>query len=150
MTENVDGLPARLGRSVYAEADVGVADDPVGTAASWLARFEPWLGPCRSLGALRRELDGTGTLAISSGHDGDRATLVRVGWSRFASRGERWRVEGSAATLLDDGTGPAFSDRQGPLDDPPALPAPNPERARALAALIDRALRSGAVENAHG
>ncbi|HEX2525346.1 MAG TPA: hypothetical protein VHL31_03465 [Geminicoccus sp.] len=145
------GIPAALGRAVYAEIDEPASGDVLAQAAAWLARLEPWFGTCRSIGITRHSIGATEVTVVSAGHEADSAIIVHLATGRPAAIGTRVRVEGAAATLQMDGRGARVTTKgqvlaTGAIE----LPARDPARAAVLNEVLARALTSREVETVNG
>jgi hypothetical protein len=144
-------MPQALGRTVYAEVDEEAEAVPLAQAARWLARMEPWFGPCRSVGVVGRTVGGIGVTVVSAGHDGDRAVVVHLAAPRPAGLGARLKVEGSEATLEVDHGVMRLTTRGGALDASGlALPEADPGRTTMLNDALAKALASRKVETLDG
>jgi hypothetical protein len=149
--EAMSGLPSGFGRTVYAEIDEEAGPEPLAQAARWLARLEPWFGPCRSVGVVARAVEGTRATVVSAGHDGDRAVLVHLATPRPAGVGTRLKVEGAGATLqVVDGSA-SLTCRGGSLD-PAGIELPEVDLGRSvmLNDALARALASREVATVDG
>jgi hypothetical protein len=144
-------LPPIFGRAVYAEIDEPASADPLHQAAGWLARLEPWFGPCSSVGVTQRQRDGIAATVVMAGHDGDSAIIVHLVTGRPISVPARLRVEGSQATLQKEGTILRLTKKGEVLvADGVDLPDGDPARWGALHGMLENALTSGQVETVHG
>ncbi len=144
-------LPTALGRTVYAEIDEEAGPDPLGQAARWLARLEPWFGGCRSVGVVARAVDGTTVTVVSAGHEADRSVVVHLASPRPAGVGPRWKIEGSAATLEAESGAVRLTAPGGALDAAGlTLPEADAGRAMKLNDALARALASKEVETVNG
>jgi hypothetical protein len=147
----MSALPPIMGRAVYAEVDEDATGDPPQQAAAWLARMEPWFGPCRTVGVIRHALGPTEVTVVSAGHDADSAVVVHLASGRPPGIGSRVRVEGSAATLQIEGGKRRLSNKQAVLDPGGvALPDADPARAALLNKTLVRAMASREVEKIDG
>lgn len=147
----MNALPKELGRTVYAEIDEAAGPDPLAQAAHWLARLEPWFGPCRSVGVLGRKVLEMQATVVSAGHDGDRAVLVHLAGPRPEGVGTRVRIEGDAATLqIEDGA--MRLTRPGETLDPKGVALPQADAARTMILndALAQALAHGRVEKIDG
>ncbi|WP_191058483.1 hypothetical protein [Geminicoccus harenae] len=143
----MQAIPEQLGRTVYAEVDEAAGPDPLRQAAGWLARFEPWLGPCRNVGVAVRALEGLRATVVSAGYQDDRVAMVHLVGPRPAELKPRWKLEGAAATLeAEDGV--LRLSRAGQVLDPSgiALPDASPGRVAILNDALAKAAASSLVE----
>ena len=144
-------VPTAFGRTVYGEIDAQANADPLGQAADWVGRLEPWFGACRSVAVVQRQVGLCAVAVVSAGHADDRAAIVHLASHRPTGVVDRVRIEGSRATLeIRDGM-LRLSDGDGELDaGGMVLPAADPARAAILRKALTRALESGEVETNDG
>ena len=144
-------LPTPLGRTVYGQIDLVANGDPLGQAAGWLSRLEPWFGPCNSVSVLARQAESCAVVVVSAGYDDDRAVIVHLASIRPNGFAEEIRIEGAEATLEIYGGRMRLTNDECELDaDGIALPQADPKRSALLNDVLAKAMASKEVETING